>query len=148
MSDETSANQDNPRTTPSRTCNRERLPPTRASITHKITVGTNKIYLSVGHYQDGKPAELFCKTACGYQGWLDAVMTMASICLQCGTPIETVIAKWIGTRFQPDGLALGIGPGGQPAFVGSLLDAVGKWLRVTYCPPDVPEGVEVSNGTE
>ena len=42
---------------------RERLPDTRASVTHKFSVCGTEGYLIVGLFEDGRPGELFIKVA-------------------------------------------------------------------------------------
>jgi len=94
---------------------RERLPNTRQSITHKLvlshTMPSGKakrlhIYITVGLYDDGRPAELFYRinkaddTISGFcKMWAIAV----SLCLQSGVTLEKLVEKFAFQDFPPNG---------------------------------------------
>ena len=70
-----------------------------------MVCGSVTMYLTVNTGTDGKPLEIFAKSDEGWQGWLDALCVTASLALQYGCPLETLLAKWRGMRFSPDGIA-------------------------------------------
>ena len=83
---------------------RQRLPTTRKGKTYKIRVGPCTVYLTANVGPDGVVRELFCKADEGWQGWADALMITASLALQHGCPLDTLLAKWRGMRFPPAGI--------------------------------------------
>jgi ribonucleoside-diphosphate reductase alpha chain len=113
---------------------RERLPPTRQSITRKFKIarpghrnGDLRMYVTVGLYPDGRPGEIFIRsdlTGSLASGALDAVAMVLSVAWQHGVPFGPVIEKLRGTRFEPQGAT------GDPEYgiVTSPLDYVAKWL--------------------
>ncbi len=96
---------------------RKRLPDTRAGSTHKIVCGKVTLYVTVNHYPDGTAGEMFCKADEGWQGWADALAVTASLALQHGCPLDSILSKWRGMRFAPDGV---------PGQGSSLPDAIAR----------------------
>jgi ribonucleoside-diphosphate reductase alpha chain len=86
---------------------RRRLPDERASITHKFTIGGHEGYLTVGLYPDtGKPGEIFIrmsKEGSSISGLMDSFATAISMALQYGVPLQTLVDKFIHSRFEPSG---------------------------------------------
>ena len=85
---------------------RERMPMTRKSITHKFVINSVKGYITVGMYEDGRPGELFldiAKEGRTVGGLCDAIGILTSIALQRGVPIEELARKFQGTSFDPSG---------------------------------------------
>lgn len=112
---------------------RERLPDTRRSVTHKLTVGSVEAYLTVGHYPDGRPGEIFVEVAkqgSTVGGLMDAWATMVSIALQYGVPAEVIAEKFSGGRFEPSGITRNP----DIPFASSLIDYVARWIGMTYVP--------------
>ncbi len=112
---------------------RTRLPDTRSSVTHKGTVGGVEFYLTVGHYDDGRPAELFveiAKQGSTVGGLMDAWATMVSIALQYGVPVEVIARKFSGGRFEPSGITRNP----DIPFAASLIDYIARWLGMQYVP--------------
>ena len=89
---------------------RKRLPDEREGVTHhfRISDRTGNItsgYIQTGVYENGKLGELFIKI--GKPGdesavW-DQFAVLFSMGLQYGIAVETLCAKFIGTRFEPSG---------------------------------------------
>lgn len=100
---------------------RRRPPMTRHGKTHKITLNSVTLYLTVNEV-DGKPIELFCKADEGLQGWVDTLCITASLALQWGCPIEDIIRHWRGQRFPPHSLGQGT----------SVPDALARMLAKQY----------------
>jgi ribonucleoside-diphosphate reductase alpha chain len=92
-----------------------------------------KIYVSTGEYTDGRVAEIFLKgdrAGSTISGLLDALSITASLALQSGVPVETLVEKWERMQFEPAGTTT------DPELprVSSIVDAIARWLRRRYCP--------------
>ena len=85
---------------------RKRLPATRESVTHRFEVGGVEGYVTFGLYANGQPGELFItasKQGSTMSGLLDSVAILTSMALQHGVPLETLVHKMSGRRFEPLG---------------------------------------------
>lgn len=112
---------------------RERLPDTRQSITHKFKVNTTKGYMIVGLYEDGRPGELFieiAKEGSTVGGLCDAIGILTSIALQRGVPMEELARKFRATLFEPAGPTLNR----EQSQATSIIDYVFTWLGRRFCP--------------
>ncbi len=110
---------------------RRPLPAERASITHKFSVAGHDGYLTVGMYPDGRPGEIFvvmAKQGSTIGGLMDAFATAISIALQYGVPLEDLIKKFSGLRFEPSGYT------GNPdiPFAKSIIDYVFRWMALKF----------------
>jgi hypothetical protein len=110
---------------------RHRLPDTRSSITHKFTIGATEAYLTVGHYPDGRPGELFisiAKAGSTVNGLVGDWAKMVSVALQYGVPVQVIASKFTGAKFEPAGLTR------NPAIpiATSVTDYVARWLGMRY----------------
>ena len=114
---------------------RERLPEERQGLTKRIHLrhakGDLKVYVQTGTYPDGRLAEVFIKAdkaGSTISGLLDALSITASLALQYGVPVETLIEKWSRMIFEPSGTTT------DPEMrqVSSIVDAVAKWLHRRY----------------
>ena len=86
---------------------RRHLPAERQSVTHKFNVGGHKGYMTVGLFDDGQPGELFIKMSkqgSTMSGMSDSFATAVSITLQYGVPIKDLCRKFVGVRFEPQGM--------------------------------------------
>lgn len=114
-------------------------PPTdRRGDTHKIVLmgqslsnpgETVKVtlYATLNRLPDGRPIEMFIKADNGYQGFCDTLAVTVSLALQYGAPLEAILAKWRGQRYEPSQIGVGT----------SIADAIARWLM----PPTEGEGV-------
>jgi len=89
---------------------RHRLPNERQAITHRFVIKTEsepvKGYITVGLYDDGDVGEIFVKInkqGSEVSGFADAWAIAVSMLLQTGFPLEQIIAKFKGSRFEPSG---------------------------------------------
>jgi len=85
---------------------RQSLPVTRDSITHKFSIGRHEGYLTIGLYPDGRPGEIFLKMAkegSTISGMCQAFCRAFSLALQHGLSIEDAVARFKGMRFEPMG---------------------------------------------
>lgn len=86
--------------------NRQSLPPTRDSITHKFTVGGHEGYLTVGLHPDGRPGEIFLKISkegSTISGLCQAFCRAFSLAMQYGLTVDEAVARFRGMRFEPMG---------------------------------------------
>lgn len=124
------------------TSNRRRLPDERSSITHHFSIasvdGELDGYITVGHYDDGLPGEIFIrvsKTGSMVQGLLDNLAIAVSVSLQHGVPLDVFVDKYIHQKFEPSGMT----KNPEIPFAKSLSDYLFQWLGQKYCglPPRV-----------
>jgi len=104
---------------------REKLPETRASLTHKIDISGHEGYVIAGMYPDGRLGEVFvvmAKSGSTVSGLLDAWATAVSIGIQYGVPYAVLREKFSKTRFEPAGYS-------NRGLVTSILDYLFDWLE-------------------
>ena len=85
---------------------RQALPQTRKSITHKFEIGDHKGYLTVGLYDNGKPGEVFvtiAKQGSTIRGLIDAWALSMSMNLQYGVPVSELFGMFRHQKFEPAG---------------------------------------------
>jgi ribonucleoside-diphosphate reductase alpha chain len=107
---------------------RQRLDTTRTGIIHKFSVGEFEGYITVGLYRDGTPGEVYIignRTGSTTRGYLDTIGLLFSLALQYGAPLDKVVEKLTGTRFEPSGIT---GNGDIPVAT-SVVDYISRWLR-------------------
>lgn len=110
---------------------RRKLPNTRNGVIHKFSIGGNEGYFTIGLYENGKPGEIFIninKQGSTVSGLADLVATMASIALQHGASIDTIIDKFEYTKYEPSGFTTNE----DIKFASSLTDYIAKWLKLNY----------------
>ncbi|MEE2907238.1 MAG: hypothetical protein VX527_05325 [Planctomycetota bacterium] len=86
--------------------NRQVLPSTRESVTHKFAITGYEGYLTVGLFDDGRPGEIFIKMSkegSTLSGLIQGFCRSFSISLQYGLPIEDAVSRFKGMRFEPSG---------------------------------------------
>lgn len=106
---------------------RRRLANTRQSVTHKFQVGDQEGYLTVGMFEDGSPGELFInasKQGSTVRGLVDGFAMLFSYALQYGVPLDVLVEKLQGVRFEPSGVT--INP--DLPIATSLIDYVVRWV--------------------
>lgn len=110
---------------------RRKLPDERQAITRKFKIATHKFYLTCGFYPDGALGEIFLKSeksGSTLSGLLDGFSIAFSMALQHGTPLETLVKKYVNTRFEPAGFT-----GFEPIPVAhSPLDFVARYLAYRF----------------
>jgi ribonucleoside-diphosphate reductase alpha chain len=107
---------------------RRRLPDERHSITHKFRVGEQEGYVTVGLFEDGTPGEIFVtisKEGSTIRGLMDSVAMLTSYSLQYGVPLRTLVEKFRGVHFEPNGFTA------NPEIpqASSLVDYIFRWLE-------------------
>jgi ribonucleoside-diphosphate reductase alpha chain len=111
--------------------NREQLPATRQSLTHKFTVGQIEGYVTVGLFDDNRPGELFLKVAkegSTVGGLMDTIGILTSLALQYGVPVETLARKFEHVSFEPSGWTR------DPTIrrASSVVDYIFRWLGLQF----------------
>jgi hypothetical protein len=110
---------------------RQSLTQTRESLTHKFQIDRHEGYLTIGHYPDGMPGEIFIKIAkegSAISGMCQAFCRAFSIALQYGLPVEEAVKRFKGMRFEPNGLT------NNPDIpeADSIIDYVARFLELHY----------------
>jgi len=110
---------------------RHKLPDERASFTHKFSIGGHEGYITTGMYEDGTPGEIFVRMAkegSVIAGLMDSFATAISLALQHGVPLQILIEKFKGTRFEPSGFT-----GNQEIPIAtSIMDYLFRWLSIRF----------------
>ena len=110
---------------------RHKLPPERASITHKFNVGGHEGYITVGLYPDQTPGEIFitiAKEGSTVSGLMDSFACAVSIALQHGVPLKLLCEKYAHTRFEPSGWTNNPDIG----YAKSIMDYIFRWLHLRF----------------
>lgn len=124
---------------------REKLPKTRHSLTHSFKIGGVSTYLTVGLYDDGRPAELFLTSSTPggtLDGALDAFAISLSLALQQGISLPNVLDKLQGRRFEPSGFT------DNPAIPNavSIIDYIARWMQKEFLGEQVETSVVAMTG--
>lgn len=106
---------------------RKQLPRTRDSLTHAFNISGFEGYFTVGLYDDGSPGEMFInmqKQGSTLSGLMDSFAVLLSFALQYGVPLERLISKFRGTKFEPAGVT------NNPDIwmTTSVMDYIFRWL--------------------
>lgn len=101
----------------------------------KDVVKELKLYFTANMYDDGRPGEIIItadQAGTFTRGALDAFAMMASIALQHGMPVSTIIEKLKGSQFGPSGSTL------NPDIprCSSPFDLLAKWLEHKFVPKE------------
>jgi len=126
---------------------RRRLPTSRPAQVRKFSVGGLEGYMTVGLYEDGTPGELFVKVSkqgSTLEGVMDGLAIAVSLGLQYGVPLETFVAKFLHTRFEPAGIT----EDPDVRLASSLLDYIARRLALDYLPADRRAGLGVQTTAE
>ena len=110
---------------------REILPTTRESTTHKFAVAGFEGYLTVGLFDDGRPGEIFIKMSkegSTLSGLIQGFCRSFSISLQYGLPIDDAVRRFKGMRFEPSGAT----SNPDIPMATSILDYIACYLELIY----------------
>ena len=86
---------------------KKRMPAERKSINHRFIIGGQKVYLTVGEYDDGTLGEFFImleKTGSEERGIYDCFAIACSMGLQHGIPLSEMYQKFSRQSFEPSGV--------------------------------------------
>ena len=111
---------------------RIKMPDRRKGYIQKVTIGSHKVYLHTGEYNDGKLGEIFIDTS--KEGELvKALMNNFAIAislgLQYGVPLDEFVNAYVGTKFEPSGK---IGGNDRILSASSILDYIFRELAISY----------------
>ena len=116
-------------------CERVPLNDERKGGTHKFTIAQTKGYLTWSEYEDGRIGEIFIRIAkegSTLSGLIDALATVASIALQYGVPLSTLVDKMMHRKFEPAGITRNK----DLRFADSIVDYVFRYLGSKFLTPD------------
>jgi len=117
---------------------RQILPTTRSSVTHKFRIMGHEGYLTLGLFEDGMPGEIFVKMSkegSTLSGLVQGFCRAFSLALQYGLPLEEAVRRFKGMRFEP------MGSTANPDIpeAKSILDYVARYLEQEFLPTgDLP----------
>ncbi|WP_439621686.1 vitamin B12-dependent ribonucleotide reductase [Gemmata sp.] len=111
---------------------RRRLPDRRAGYTQKARIGTHKMYIRTGEYDDGTLGEIFIdmhKEGAAFRSMTNCFAIAVSLGLQHGVPLEEYLDAFLFTRFEPNGIVQG-----NPyiKMSTSIIDYIFRELAITY----------------
>ncbi len=121
---------------------RKVLPHDVVSGRHKFSIMGHEGYLHYGLYPDGKLAEIFIRMAkegSTISGLLDSIGVLMSVSLQYGVPAETIVRKFVHTRFEPAGFT----ENPDIPVVKSILDYIAKFIALRFLTPDERSGLGI-----
>jgi ribonucleoside-diphosphate reductase alpha chain len=111
---------------------RRRLPDRRAGYTQKARVGSHKIYLRTGEYEDGTLGEIFVdmhKEGAAFRSMTNCFAIAISLGLQHGVPLDEFVDAFLFTRFEPNGVVQG---NPHIKMATSIIDYIFRELAITY----------------
>lgn len=126
---------------------RTKLPDTRPSVVHKFTIRDTSGFIIVGLYENGQPGEIFInvtKEGSTLGGAMDSFAAAVSIGLQYGVPLNSLVKKFKGQRFEPSGHTK------NPSipYADSVTDYVFRWLESNFLNKETNEENSCANQAE
>ena len=120
---------------------RRKLPGDRPGRIHKFNIAGHEGYLTMGEYPGesmlGETFVTMSKEGSTIGGLMNTIGTLISISLQHGIPLETLVSKFKGQKFDPRGMVL---EGDKNIKVAeSVVDYVFRKLEVDYLRKPVEE---------
>ncbi len=110
-------------------------------MTHKFSIGGHEGYLTVGLYPDTQqPGEIFIrmsKEGSSISGLMDSFATAISLALQYGVPLQTLVDKFIHSRFEPSGFT----GNKEIPMAKSVMDYIFRYLALKYIARDQRQNV-------
>jgi ribonucleoside-diphosphate reductase alpha chain len=111
---------------------RRQLPSRRAGYTQKARVGSHKIYLRTGEYEDGSLGEIFLdmhKEGAAFRSMTNCFAIAVSLGLQHGVPLDEFVDAFLFTRFEPNGIVQG---NPHIKMATSIIDYIFRELAISY----------------
>ena len=112
--------------------NRSKMPDRRKGYIQKVTIGSHKIYLHTGEYDDGKVGEIFIdmnKEGELVKALMNNFAIAISLGLQYGVPLDEFVDAFIETKFEPSGEIKG---NDRILNASSILDYIFRELAISY----------------
>ena len=111
---------------------RSKMPDRRKGYIQKISIGSHKIYLHTGEYDDGKVGEIFIdmnKEGELVKALMNNFAIAISLGLQYGVPLDEFVDAFIETKFEPSGEIKG---NDRILNASSILDYIFRELAISY----------------
>ena len=111
---------------------RSKMPDRRKGYIQKVTIGSHKIYLHTGEYDDGKVGEIFIdmnKEGELVKALMNNFAIAISLGLQYGVPLDEFVDAFIETKFEPSGEIQG---NDRILSASSILDYIFRELAISY----------------
>ncbi len=111
---------------------RSKMPDRRKGYIQKVTIGSHKIYLHTGEYDDGKVGEIFIdmnKEGELVKALMNNFAIAISLGLQYGVPLDEFVDAFIETTFEPSGEIKG---NDRILNASSILDYIFRELAISY----------------
>ena len=111
---------------------RSKMPDRRKGYIQKVTIGTHKIYLHTGEYDDGKVGEIFIdmnKEGELVKALMNNFAIAISLGLQYGVPLDEFVDAFIEPKFEPSGEIKG---NDRILNASSILDYIFRELAISY----------------
>ena len=108
------------------------MPDRRKGYIQKVTIGSHKIYLHTGEYDDGKVGEIFIdmnKEGELVKALMNNFAIAISLGLQYGVPLDEFVDAFIETTFEPSGEIKG---NDRILNASSILDYIFRELAISY----------------
>ena len=108
------------------------MPDRRKGYIQKVTIGSHKIYLHTGEYDDGKVGEIFIdmnKEGELVKSLMNNFAIAISLGLQYGVPLDEFVDAFIETKFEPSGEIKG---NDRILSASSILDYIFRELAISY----------------
>ncbi len=118
---------------------REKLPDRRSLWMQKVKIEGQTFHLGVGEYDDGRVGELWLdvnKQGSMLRGFAAALVRLASIALQNGTPVEEIVTTMSGLNFPPNGPV--VGETTTVTHCSSVPDWIAQELTIAYLQDQLP----------
>ena len=115
-----------------KTNDRSKMPDRRKVYIQKVTIGSHKIYLHTGEYDDGKVGEIFIdmnKEGELVKALMNNFAIAISLGLQYGVPLDEFVDAFIETKFEPSGEIRG---NDRILNASSILDYIFRELAISY----------------
>ena len=110
----------------------EELPNRRVSVTYKVKINNQSVYITFGNYPDGRLAEIFIHAArigTFTRGMLDNFGLISAKALQFGMPIEEFVKSFRYAQFDPQGLVVG---DSEIDSASSIVDYIAHRIELDY----------------
>ena len=111
---------------------RSKMPYRRKGYIQKVSIGSHKIYLHTGEYDDGKVGEIFIdmnKEGELVKALMNNFAIAISLGLQYGVPLDEFVDAFIETKFEPSGEIQG---NDRILSASSILDYIFRELAISY----------------
>lgn len=121
------------------------MPRTREGLTHKFSIGGNKIYITANRFAEGDLGEIFItagKEGSVVSGLLGTIARLASKMMQEGASAESIVDSILNLRFDPWGAT----DNPDIPMAKSIPDYIGRWLGKNFLSLDKQVAFGIADG--